>query len=432
MATLNSPHTQVDPSALADIRGTMNTWLRQQVQTASASTSTPAVKQESTMTLEDSAILAVESALSNHGSLAELEAHLGELFQQCLKEYRRCFIPAPLRKRQYVGQAGLIMSPDQCLTTLLDLRRVRAFWRACDHAIRDQIADRNATPSLRIVYPACGPLAPLLLPLLSYYHRNQQQDMQALRVTLIDVQPGAVTSLQHLVEKLGLGACVDEIHCGDALDYRPQQPVDILLMEAMQHGFSREGHFAMVRHFAGYMAVTGVMLPERISLQAVITEGQAEFVEQWQTPTAASDSTPLLAKRDIRIPLGEILSVTRETLAQVSAQKIDDATSLIPCGEVDVPPLSKEIKHPLLLICSQMQIYRDEALAEYDSGITHPLPDFQVCINFVPRDAREGDLLVRSGDRLKFYYCQNGLPGFLATVVNPQGSTASCAESVNG
>ena len=67
-------------------------------------------------------------------------------------------------------------------------------------------------------------------------------------------------------------------------------------------------------------------------------------------------------------------------------------------------------------------MYENEKIYEYDSGITHPLPEQQVCINFTPSESRDGDLLVKSGDDIKFYYRLNGLPGFLATWCEPSAT----------
>ena len=94
---------------------------------------------------------------------------------------------------------------------------------------------------------------------------------------------------------------------------------------------------------------------------------------------------------------------------------LDENTTLIECGKVDIPLSLNRDDEQTLLILKQIQVFADEFIGEYDSGITHPLPDQQVCINFKPRDERAGDLLLESGDAIRFYYRQNGLPGFMAT-----------------
>ena len=126
------------------------------------------------------------------------------------------------------------------------------------------------------------------------------------------------------------------------------------------------------------------------------------------------------ANRQRRIELGEILNLTADSLRNLQEQTIDQFTSLIECGAVTLPELPADMEHPLLMICTKIiageqteEFENQEVIDEYDSGITHPLPDMQVCINFVPTESKPGDLLVNSGEQLKFYYRMNGLPGFL-------------------
>jgi hypothetical protein len=114
-----------------------------------------------------------------------------------------------------------------------------------------------------------------------------------------------------------------------------------------------------------------------------------------------------------RIELGDILKLDKESLQNLSTQEIDEFIRLVECGSVTIPELSQHHDRQVLLICTRVKTFGDEAVGEYDSGITHPLPDMQVCINFSPKDPKPGDLLVKSGDQLKFYYRLNGLPGFL-------------------
>lgn len=145
--------------------------------------------------------------------------------------------------------------------------------------------------------------------------------------------------------------------------------------------------------------------------------GHQEFVEQWQEEgkhVSAVDMTPAII--GARIDLGEILHLTSASALQLPEKVLDEHTRLIECGEVVLPELPTSMTKPLLIICTHINVFGHESIGEYDSGITHPLPDMHVCVNFVPHDAKPGDLLVKSGDKLKFYYRLNGLPGFMATL----------------
>ena len=371
---------------------------------------------EKTENLLSCAVATVKEILHQPLDKASLDLKLGRLFEYQQKLYNGCNLSPALRKRQYIGRHGLVMSPDYCITTQKDSLRVRAFIRAINHAVTDL---HKKTPGpLHIVYPACGPLAPLLLPLIAYYLQRRLYSEHDLQITLIDMQPGAVGSLYALVNALQITPFIRDIQLLDGCTYETSEPIHIVVLEAMQHGFSREGHLALARHFASRIEPEGVLIPREVKLRAVISEGQREYNDQWQDKSGNVVAANMSQKSlEHRIELGEILSLTAENLRNLPEQVIDEFTRLITCGTVTLPELPDDMQHPLVMICTQV-ITGDngdgqEVIGEYDSGITHPLPDMQICINFIPTEPKPGDLLVNSGDQLIFYYRLNGLPGFM-------------------
>jgi hypothetical protein len=345
-----------------------------------------------------------------------LDQKLQLLFDKLYVIYQVADIPDGDRTRQFISPQGLILSPENCVTTQKDCLRVRAFMRGIHQAITE--LKHNRPGSLHIAYPACGPFAPLLLPLIGYYKALNIYDESNLQISLIDIQPGAVTSLEAITHELGITDYIHEVTCQDACQFQSRLPIDIVVIEAMQHGLSREGHLAIARHFASIIRADGIFLPQEICLRATLNFGQREYVDQWadkQGRVSKTEMSPEIINE--RIELGDILRLTADSLRNMQDHIIDKYTRLIDCNEVTIPPLATHKQSPILLICTEMITYGHERIGEYDSGITHPLPDTQVCINFKPYDAKPGDLLVNSGDKLKFYYRLNGLPGFMATTV---------------
>jgi len=403
--------------------GSLNALLREQL--SQLMPSEPAASAEVTQTVEaevqnetlSSCILSSVTGILNEQALnqASLQLKLESLFDRLYQVYQEVDIDAASRKRQFISRHGLVISPDQCVTTQKDTLRVRAFIRGAHQAIAALKAKHNEC--LHIVYPACGPFAPLLLPLIAYYKETGLYDENDLRITLIDMQTGAVESLKAVIHEMGIAGYINEITCQDACDYQTSLPIHMVVLEAMQHGFSKEGYLPIARHFAAIMHADGVFLPQEVSLRAVLSTGQREFVEQWQHENSNVCEAEMQQQIiNERLELGEILRLTPESLRSLKERVLDANTSLIECDEVLLPELEANMKKPLLLICTRIKIYHDEYLGEYDSGITHPLPDMHVCVNFVPNDPKPGDLLVKTGDKLKFFYRLNGLPGFLATV----------------
>jgi hypothetical protein len=371
------------------------------------------------------AVAAVEEALKPElSNKAALNTQLITLFEQQQKIYLAADIPKSLRKKQYINASGLVMPPDHCITTIKDTLRVSAFWRGIEQAIAD-LWQRFDGP-LHIVYPACGPFAPLLLPLLTYYREKKLFTPKDITVTFIDIQEGATLALTSLIKALHLEDYVEQVLCQDAMDYQSKQPVHLVVLEAMQHGFSREGHFSLARHFSTLLVDGGVLLPQSVSVRARLNVAQREYVEQWHTAnspmSAASfnrpDTNGQQRKKfiDDRTELGEILHLDLHFLRSLKIKVLNQATSMAECNTVLIPHCKNNHDKQTLMIYTSVNTYGDNWLNEYESGITQPLPDMSVCINFTPQEVRAGDLLVNSGDHLTFYYCLNGLPGFLATV----------------
>lgn len=353
---------------------------------------------------------------------AVAEAKLESLFVLQKAIYENAAIARRLRTRQYICASGLILSPDHCITSIRDTLRMRAFIRGIDQGLSNLRA--QTSERLHLVYPACGPFAPLLLPLLSFYQQTGKYTHEDLSVTLIDLQEGAVASLWTLINKFGLQAYMNDVICMDALEYRSTQKVHMVVLEAMQHGFSREGHFALARHFGNLLHETGIFIPQEVSVRAVLNVAQREFVDQWNFDekrdyVRLNKATPADPEvRYERTEMGEILKLDAATIQALNTFEAQDHTQLIECGSISIPPLKKDAERQLLMLVVTVNTFGDEWLNDYESGITHPLPDTQVCVNFKPLDIQPGDLCVQSGDTLTFYYCLNGLPGFLATLNN--------------
>lgn len=375
------------------------------------------------------ALDAVETLLQPEFNRDQVAPALEILYQQLADLYHQADIPKRLRTRQFICASGLIMSPDHCITTIRDARRMHAFVRGIDQGLR--ILREKFEGPLHIVYPACGPFAPLLLPLLSFYQQSGSYSANDLKITLIDVQEGATQSLWQVIKALEVQEFIADVMCMDALEYRSDQVVHMVVIEAMQHGFSREGHFLLARHFAQLLDGQGLMIPEEISVRAVLNDPQEELVTQWQECNGQGESDQLKQRiRGKRKELGEILKMDVAFLRSVAPAAGRDQSLMVACGQVTVPVLTPSEGSPILMLITTVNTYGGEWLHDYDSGITHPLPDAQVCINFIPKDAQPGDLWVNSGDCLRFYYNFTGLPGFFAVRENLADSSAKVSREL--
>ncbi len=342
-----------------------------------------------------------------------IEPKLLQLFMAFKNVYDGANISKAERTQQFISKHGLVMSPDYCIHTIKDTRRVSGFIRAIDKALSTLLS--CGQDKVFIAYPACGPFAPLLLPLLSYYHQQGITGKQ-LQVTFIDLQPGAIKSLHKLISEMQLQQFVQQMYCGDACDYSAPMLFDMVICEAMQHGFSREGHLAIAQHFANQLSMTGYFIPQQIDVHATLTVAQREYIEQWQRE--GLDDFAIEQKRSqcaaVRTELGIVMSLTANSLTHIDSKQIAQQ-SLVTAGKLKVPELPDQPQKQILCLYTHITLFANEKLNMYDSGITHPLPDLSVCINFIPKDSKPDDTLARSGDTLSFYYSMSGLPGFIVT-----------------
>ena len=346
---------------------------------------------------------------------------LEQLFNQQKNLYHNIDIATELRKRQYINKTGLVMSPDHCITTLRDYQRVSRFIQGVHCAINERLKNQS---SISIAYPACGPFAPLLMPLLSYYQEREKFTPDQLKITLIDIQEGATQTLKMLVKAHNIESYIDAILCQDACDHQAKEHYDLVVLEAMQHGFSREGHLRLARHYSHQLKSNGILIPQKIVLNAALNNAQLEYVDQWKN----SENSHKKNARQARVLLGEILTVEQDFLRTVEPIVLDNHTELVKCNTLCIPAMPKHSEQKMLIITSRINIWGDLWLEEYESGITHPLPDQNICINFTPNSPQPGDVLANSGDDLTFYYCVNGLPGFFATCAKASANAANAEQ----
>lgn len=391
-----------------EVEGLLKQMLRTQLASLTKTTVTTTERQ---LTLQKTLVEAISLVLRDtkveHSVLVK---HFEAMYDHAMASMAEAKLDQDILTRQYIGNHGLIMSPLQCTTTIKDVYRIRGFARGLNQAIKDLFQQQL---QIHILYPACGPFAPLLLPLMTYYKNNRLYTPEQIQITLVDIQPGAIASLNQLITDLGLSDYIADCIEADAVQYRPSSGIDILMLEAMQHGFTREAHLSIARHFVQFMNPNGVLLPKKVSVKAMLVEGQEEFVEQWKGREYCHSSNLEADIVNRRIDLGAICEIDLVWLSSLEVMTLPDGTEVVPCNRISLPEQVPDSRKKILVICAQLHTYGDDGVLEYDSGITHPLPDMSVCIDFKPAVPEPGDLLVNSGDKLDFYYHLTGLPGFV-------------------
>ncbi|EMY6462770.1 hypothetical protein J4H39_18370 [Vibrio alginolyticus] len=314
--------------------------------------------------------------------------------------------------RQYISTSGLVMSPLNCKHTIKDVYRIKGFACGINKAIQHMLANKS---QVKVLYPACGPFAPLLLPLLAHYKQSDRISAEQLQVTLVDIHPGAIKVLNQLIADLDIADYIEALVEEDATQFSPTQTFDLLILEAMQHGFSREGFLSIAKHLVQYLHIQGEMIPNQVSVRAMMVIGETEFNQQWEKAEYAHSNHCQPEAIDDRIDLGEILNVNKAMLLRSEIFELDGGIKMLQGNTIELPKDVPDMAKRILAIYSHIDTYGDAMVGQYDSGITHPKPDMTFYVDAKPKAVEHHYFEAKGGDKVSFYYQLTGLPGFVAT-----------------
>jgi hypothetical protein len=249
--------------------------------------------------------------------------------------------------------AGSACSPLDAGRCLLDVWRTAIYLRGVHGAIKEAQL-RFPKEVIHVLYAGCGPFAPLCLPLLPLLAG------EAVHFTLLDVHARAVESVRAILAALRLdGVKVDCLVC-DATQYRnpDQRPLHVVVSETMQRALEKEPQVAILMNTAPQLTPGGLMVPETIAVDAVLTDMSQEIVGNGRVPEPWSS----------RVSLGRILELDRERACAWAAAGV---RSHLPPARISLP--SCVAAQNSLVLTTTIRAFGVHELREYESGLTHPL-----------------------------------------------------------
>jgi hypothetical protein len=258
-----------------------------------------------------------------------------------------------LSSGETVTSSGLAISPTMATMCVEDFARTIQFIRGTHAAIVDFRTKHPERPA-RILYAGCGPLAPLVIPLMTAFSPEEA------RFTLLDIHEESIEAAESIVDTLGLADSVDRYETVDACSYRipPDEPPDVILIEAMQACLQAEPQVAITRHLLK-QAPNAILVPEKVRIDLVMVDLSCEF------DMDALDPKRKPVQRD-RVPVAPVFVVNREA---VKAWE-DNPGNRLPASRVRIPDDVEERYQPMLF--TAIQVYGDHLLQDYDSGLTCP------------------------------------------------------------
>jgi hypothetical protein len=223
---------------------------------------------------------------------------------------------------------GKAISPKDAARCALDIARTSKFLRGIYWAIV-KLIDRFPGERIDILYAGCGPFATLAAPIATQFSADRVQ------FTLLDIHRQSLEAAAQIFAACGLREHVRDYVQADAASYVHPSPPHLVITETMQRALEREPQAAITFNLARQLRHGGIFIPEKVSVDAYLHDSQT-----------------------VRIHLGRVIELTAESAAA-------------PTVRLSIPSTADESLGLMLL--TTMNIFESSALAEYESGLTHPL-----------------------------------------------------------
>ncbi len=303
-------------------------------------------------------------------------------------------VTAEDQRYRHASDFGEVISPGYAISTMQDAIRTAKFLRALVAAIR---AKQSESPGERvhILYPGPGPNAPFFILAAATFSPKE------ISFTLIEYMQESFDAARSLVAAFGFEEYVHDFQHGDAVLYKHAgPPVHILIAEIMQQALRGEPQLAIFKNLVPQLSEDARLIPHKIELRAGLSDPEGELNGVRSYPL-----NPEGVAR--RIDLGEILTLSRESLLERHRQDVDNYETT-----QDWVDLSFKIPEEIgtattFTIFTKIQVGEDLELLEGESGLSRPVYDREVPV-------------IQAGDEVRCVYRLGPQPGLLRELRRPR------------
>lgn len=287
--------------------------------------------------------------------------------------------------------AGVAIDPLSAARCTLDFARTTKFLRGIYAAVRVAQQRFFAQP-IEILYAGCGPFATLAIPLMTQFSADE------VRFTLLDIHQRSLDSARLLVETLGFAAHVRDYLQADAATYvQPaERTLHIVITETMLEALRKEPQVAVTLNLAPQLCAGGILIPERITVDACLYNPATEFQ---LTPAGSVDESPSKSER-MRIMLGRLIELDIASVPRLCSEGF-------PAVRIKLPAADEQRLR--LMLRTEVTVFESFILGDYAASIT------------IPHQDKEFDALA-PGSGVMFQYEVGSMPGFRLLRGMPQVS----------
>lgn len=244
-----------------------------------------------------------------------------------------------------ITPTGNAIAPQTAIDCISDKVRTGRFIQAINQALQELITKFNSE-KIHILYAGCGPLAPLVLPLLTQYSPEQ------VEVTLVDLHQASLNCVKDLLNELNLNDYLYQILCEDAATLTLKPKPHLIVTEVMAHGLRGEPQYAVSKNLGSQLRPGGIFIPDNITIRAYLGPTEDDF--------EAHSSHYYSPQTEHRVEIGPIFEL-----------KGKDTTSLN--TSLPLPQFPSDDTYQVYL-GTIVGIYKSFKLEEGESWITRPYP----------------------------------------------------------
>ncbi|MCF2948649.1 hypothetical protein L0668_11070 [Paraglaciecola aquimarina] len=247
---------------------------------------------------------------------------------------------------------GLAVSPKMAAMCVDDYIRTIMFIRGLNAAIIEKLNVISSRP-IHVLYVGCGPFAAQAVPLMTKFTASEVQ------FTLLDIHNRSLSCVKNVINHFNLASSVCDIINTDAANYVIQADAkpDVIVMEIMQNCLHKEPQVTVSRNLV-IQAPSATLVPQSIRIELALINTQNDLAHNQESDSPLSHKV-----------LGEVFCLSKSSILNWQKQP---SSNVLTGNKVTIQGPIEQGFQPMLK--TQVTIFKEHQISNYDSGLTTPIP----------------------------------------------------------